>query len=345
MLACPAGVAMTRQGVDLVTGGAGFVGSHVVAALVTRGRRIIVLDNLSTGSAANLNHIPPADVELVVGDVAEPALLARLLARAERVLHLACVNLRRSLRAPFEADHVNAGGTLALLEAARTAGIKRFVHVSSSEVYGSALSAPMGEHHPLQPTTPYGGSKLAGEAYARAFHCTYGLPVTVVRPFNAYGPRAHHEGDSGEVIPRFIVRALAGEPLVVFGDGLQTRDFTHVTDTVEGIVAAADAPAAVGGTYNIGSGVELSILELARRVLRATGARPDALCFDRARPGDVRRLVADIALARRELGFTPRTPLDEGLGERVAEYRARGAAKAREAATEIADAWRPEQLA
>jgi len=171
----------------------------------------------------------------------------------------------------------------------------------------------MTEDHPAFPCTVYGGSKLAGECYARAYYRTYGYPTVVVRPFNAYGPRSHHEGDSGEVIPKFLLRCLAGRPMVVFGDGTQSRDFTYVSDTANGILLAGEHPLAVGETINVGSGSEVTINDLARRVAIEAGC-PDAIVeHDRPRPGDVPRLVADVARARAVLGYQPQVSLSEGL--------------------------------
>jgi UDP-glucose 4-epimerase len=172
----------------------------------------------------------------------------------------------------------------------------------------------MTESHPTLPTTPYGAAKLAGEAYVRAYHLSYGLGGVIVRPFNAYGPRCHHEGDSGEVIPKFLLRAHAGLPLHVFGDGEQTRDFTYVSDTARGILLAGSAPAAVGRTINLGSGREVSINTLARMIA------PDTVVLHESeRPGDVRRMVADSTLARDVLGYEPRIELEDGLA-RVAKW-------------------------
>jgi UDP-glucose 4-epimerase len=171
----------------------------------------------------------------------------------------------------------------------------------------------MSEEHPAFPMTVYGASKLAGECYTRAFHRTYGYPTAVVRPFNTYGPRCHHEGDSGEVIPKFLLRCMAGRPMVIFGDGTQTRDFAYVSDTARGILLAGFADGAVGQTINLGSGSEISINELARQVTAVLG-RPDAqVVHDQPRPGDTLRLCADMTKARHVLGFEPRISLREGL--------------------------------
>ena len=309
-----------------MTGGAGFIGSELVAQLVAEGRSVRVLDNFATGSRENLAGLPPKLVTVIEGDVRDARMMAEVMPRGGTVFHLACLGVRHSLRAPRENHEVNATGTLAVLEAARAAGVARVVHVSSSEIYGPARTAPMTEEHPAFPTTVYGASKLAGEAYARAAWITQGLPVVVVRPFNAYGPRCHHEGDSGEVIPRFLLRTLAGREVVIFGDGAQTRDFTQVGDTARGLRLAGTVEAAIGGTFNLGSGRERTIREIADAVARALGMPPPAVRHAAPRPGDVRRLISDSTLARRVLGYAPRVPFEDGLRELAAWYRGRGSA-------------------
>lgn len=294
----------------LVTGGAGFIGAELVAQLAARGHRVLVVDNLVNGRRENLQNLP--GVDLHVADVRDLASVEALLPGIDIVYHLACLGVRHSIHSPIENHDVNASAALALVEAARRAGVKRFVCVSSSEVYGTACQVPMTEDHPTSPTTVYGASKLAGENYAIAAWRTHGYPTVVVRPFNAYGPRSHHEGDSGEVIPKFMLRALAGEPLVVFGDGSQTRDFTFVGDTARAILAAGFADGVVGETLNVGSGREVSILALAQLVGDVTG-RPVRIEHVEPRPGDVGRLCANSDRARRLLQFEPVVSLADGL--------------------------------
>jgi UDP-glucose 4-epimerase len=198
--------------------------------------------------------------------------------------------------------------------AALEAAVERFVYVSSSEVYGTAVTVPMREDHPLTPTTPYGASKLAGEAYARSYYLTFGLPVVIVRPFNTYGPREHFEGVYGEVIPRFMLRAMNDLPPIVFGDGKQTRDFTEVSDIVRGILLSSECEALIGETVNIAAGKEVSINEVAQIVLTSLGrnGKLAPLHMDH-RPGDVRRHYADISKARQVLNFEPEIGIAQGI--------------------------------
>ena len=311
---------MSESGRALVTGGAGFIGSELVAQLVASGWDVVVLDNLATGRWENIDGLGLAADAKITGDVRDAALLARLTAGVGTVFHLACRGVRFSLHSPRETHDVNASGTLAVLEAARSAGTRRFVYVSSSEVYGAAGEPPMREDGPTFPTTAYGASKLAGEAYARAYHHSYGMPATIVRPFNSFGPRSHHEGDAGEVIPKFVLRALAGRALTIFGDGKQTRDFCYVSDTARGIVLAATADEALGQTINLGSGSELSIRDLAQAVLAAVGHERASVRFEAGRPGDLQRLRAATEKAQRLLGFRPTVSFNDGLARLIAWY-------------------------
>ena len=304
----------------IVTGGAGFIGSELVRQLTAGGSPVVVIDDLTNGKRENLGEVQ-GHVTLLEYDIRDVSAYAPILRDASIVYHLACLGVRHSVHSPFDNHDVNASGTLRLLEASRVAGVPKFVYVSSSEVYGTAQRVPMTEDHPTFPSTVYGGSKLAGEAYTRAYHRTYGLPTVVVRPFNTYGPRSHHEGDSGEVIPKFMLRCLAGKPMVVFGDGTQTRDFTYVTDSARGIILAATTAAAIGRTLNLGSGFELSMNELARTIAEITNTPDAEIVHEEARPGDVLRLYADMSHAKTLLGYAPQVRLEQGLAQLLDWYK------------------------
>lgn len=297
----------------LVTGGAGFIGSNLVDGLIARGVEVRVLDDLSTGQEANLQEAIATDgCDLIVGDIRDDAAVKAALIGVDLIFHLAVSNLRVSLSNPSASHEINAGGTLTVLEGAREAGVERFLYCSSSEVYGSAVEPPMAEDHPLNPTTVYGASKLAGEKYTLAFHMTYGFPAVVVRPFNTYGYREHLLGASGEVIPRTVARVINGLPPLIFGDGTQSRDFTFVTDTVDGLIACAEADGSIGQTINIARGEEVTIRALAEEICRQLGTDTDLEILDE-RPGDVHRQWADTRKARTLLGYEPRIPIPEGI--------------------------------
>jgi UDP-glucose 4-epimerase len=299
----------------LVTGGAGFIGSHLVDELVGRGEAVSVLDDFSTGRNENLREAQGrGDVRIVQGSMLDPEALNEAIGGCDRVFHLAVQCVRRSLSKPLENHEINATGTLRVLETARRKKLRRFIYCSSSEVYGDAGADLLNERTTsCEPITVYGAAKLAGEHYTRAYSRTYGVPGLVVRPFNAYGPREHDRGDLAEVIPRFVIRVLNGLPPVIFGDGKNARDFTYVTDVARGLAMAAECDGLLGRVVNIACGRAITIEQVAQIVLRLcqrTDLKPLMLP---ARPGDVHFLHADTALAARVLGFRATISFEEGL--------------------------------
>lgn len=298
----------------IVTGGAGFIGSELTRQLCLQHKaNVIVIDNLTNGVKANLDDLIDKGCTLSIVDIRDLDTVKQLIKGVSVVFHLACLGVRHSIHSPKENHDVNATATLGLLELALQEGVDRFVYCSSSEVYGTAREVPMTEYHPTFPMTVYGSAKLAGECYTLSYNRTYGLPSLVVRPFNAFGPRSHHEGDCGEVIPKFMLRCMAGRPMVIFGDGLQTRDFTFVSDTARGLILAAQSDEAIGETINIGQSHEITVNELANEV-RVVLDRPEApVQYDEPRQGDVLRLYADTTKAKTLLGYAPTTSLNDGL--------------------------------
>ncbi len=312
-------------GSSLVTGGAGFIGSHLVEQLLAAGDSVTVLDDFSSGSRDNLTAAARlGDLRIVEGSVLDRAAIETAMRGSRRVFHLAVQCVRRSLGQPVENHDVNATGTLLVLEEARRQRIDRFVYCSSSEVYGNCGDERLSEEaSKCKPVTVYGAAKLAGEYYTSAYHQTYGLSAMVVRPFNSYGPREHSQGDLAEVIPRFVVRVLNGHPPVIFGDGANGRDFTYVGDTARGIALAAQAELLIGRTVNIAYGTMLTIRDVARSVARLCG-RPDLEpLFIEPRPGDVAVLQADTSLARQLIGYTAEIDFEEGLRRYIDWFRDR----------------------
>jgi UDP-glucose 4-epimerase len=305
----------------VVTGAAGFIGSHLCDRLAERSE-LVLIDDFSVGLRENLAQLETQpNVRIVEADVRDRERMYELCEGADVVFHMAISCLRTSLAQPEQSHEINAGGTLAICLAARDRRVGRFVYVSSSEVYGTARTVPMAENHPLDATTVYGASKLAGELYALACFRTWGLPVVVVRPFNTYGPREPWQGSRAEVIPRFLLRLEAGRRPVVYGDGRQTRDFTYVSDTVAGLVAAAGCDALVGDVVNVARGREVSILRIAELLAGLTGRGSAAALHHGRRPGDVDRHCADASKAKRLFGWQASVEIEDGLAKTLAWFR------------------------
>lgn len=320
----------------LITGGAGFIGSHLVEHLVGAGQEVVVLDDLSGGRRENFAAVRRR-ISFIRGSVADLNTCRRAMDGIDYVLHHAAVtSVQRSVDDPVGAHQVNATGTLNVLLAAREARVRRVVYAGSTSAYGNAATLPNSESHVTRPLGPYAASKLAGEGYCLAFHATYGLETVVLRYFNVYGPRQDPKSQYAAVVPRFIASALQGEPPTIFGDGKQTRDFVYVGNVVHANMLAARAPAArvAGQVFNIGSGTSVSVNELWDRIRSLTGV-PVLPHHADARPGEVKDSLAAIDRAREHLGYAPVVDFDEGLRRTVAHYeegrkeaRRRGRARA-----------------
>lgn len=305
----------------LVTGGGGFIGSHIVTRLLEEGARVRVLDDFSTGHRENLAPLEErfgAALEIQEGDVARPEDCRAAVADVRYVMHEAALaSVPRSLADPASSHRVNATGTLNLLLAARDAGVRRFVFAGSSSVYGDSKKLPKDESIYPKTLSPYALTKLMGEEYLRQFHEHYGLETITLRYFNVFGPRQDPDSPYAAVIPLFVSRVLAGERPIIFGDGLQSRDFTFVENVVDANLAACRAQG-VTGVYNIACGGRTTLLELLELIQSHYGTHLPPI-HESPRPGDVRHSMADISRAKADLGFSPRISLAEGL-EPTLEY-------------------------
>jgi len=300
----------------LVTGGAGFIGSHLVDALVARGDSVRVLDDLFSGAADNVNKA----AELVTGSVADESVVRAAVDGTDLVLHQAAHRaVLRSVEDPLATDTANAHGTLTILKAAADAGVSRVVYASSSSVYGGAAQLPTPESAPTLPRSPYAVTKLVGEHYCRVFAELYGLETVALRYFNVFGPRQRPDSAYAAVIPLFVEALRTGEAPIVHGDGKQSRDFTYISDVVAANLAAAAAPteACSGRAYNIAGGESHSLLDLLSILQVILGVEVAPAHTD-PRPGDVRHTRADPALARRDLGFECEIGFEDGLRRTVA---------------------------
>ena len=297
-----------------VTGGAGFIGSHLVGSLLEDGYKVMVLDNFSSGKISNLaDYKDNKNLTVIKADILDKKKLFKLLEGVDWLYHLATTCLRISIGNPSLAHATNSTGALNVCQASLAKKVKRLIYVSSSEVYGSARYVPMDENHQCEPTTVYAATKLAGEYYTKSFIRTYGLSAMIIRPFNTYGPREHFEGPYGEVIPRFAIRALGGMSPVVFGDGNQKRDFTYVTEIAHGIKKASFSDNLLGDTVNLAYGKPVSIKNIASIIMKSVGKKGTALSYKAQRPGDVKKHHADIKKAARLFGFEPKIDIKEGI--------------------------------
>ena len=303
----------------LVTGGAGFIGSHLVRGLLDRGDRVRVLDNLSTGSKANLTGL---EVDFIEGDIHDATVVQESIKDVDAIFHLAAfISVAGSMEDPLTCYETNLNGSLNVLMQASQAGVRRVVLASSAAVYGESEST-VAENHPPNPLSPYAASKLAMEQAAKLFSESFSLETVCLRYFNVYGPRQSPDSPYAAAIPMFIQAMLAGEPATIHGDGRQTRDFVYVRDVVEAMLLAADGDSVIGQVFNIAGGKSIPILELVETLQRSFPESLDPV-FDPPRQGDLRFSEADISMAERALGYRPRIDLQEGLGITVEWFRSR----------------------
>ncbi|MCR4411222.1 MAG: SDR family oxidoreductase [Thermoguttaceae bacterium] len=305
----------------LVTGGAGFIGSHLAEALVRRGDKVRVIDNLSTGFLANLDPIFDA-IEFIEGDITDPDAVAEAVRGVDCVFHEAALaSVPRSMERPLDTHAACVTGTITLLDAARRAGVRRVVYAGSSSAYGDQPASSKRETDPPMPISPYGAAKLAGEFYCQAFAASFPIETVTLRYFNVFGPRQDPGSPYAAVIPLFITAILAGRQPVIYGDGRQSRDFTYVANVVHANLLAADAPGVSGRVFNVANGRTVTLLELLAALNRLLGTDV-APIHAPPRPGDIRESMADITLARKYLGYEPQVDFLDGLRRSIDAYRA-----------------------
>ena len=310
----------------LVTGGAGFIGSHLATELVRRGHSVRVVDSLITGKRHNLDHIP--GVEFVEGDLADMSVAARSVQGMDYVLHQAAIpSVPRSVKDPITSNRANIDASVNILVAARDAGVRRLVYAGSSSVYGDTPTLPKREDMPTNPLSPYALQKLVAEQYCQMFTRLYGFETVTIRYFNVFGPRQDPGSPYSGVISLFSTALLGGRQPVIYGDGEQTRDFTYVANVVDGVLRACEAPKAAGEVINVACGTRISLNGLLRVMNKTVGMEITPI-YKEPRAGDVRDSQADIGKAKALLGYAPIVPLEEGLVHTLEWCRAGNAAAA-----------------
>jgi nucleoside-diphosphate-sugar epimerase len=295
----------------LVTGGAGFIGSHLTEELVRRGHQVRVVDNLLTGKRRNLDHIP--GVEFLEGDLANMSICERVVQGVDFVLHQAAIpSVPRSVKDPVSSNRANIDASLNILVASRDAGVRRLVYAGSSSAYGNTPTLPKSEDMPTNPLSPYALQKLVAEQYCQMFTELYGFETVTIRYFNVFGPRQDPGSPYSGVISLFSTAVLEGRRPTIFGDGEQTRDFTYVANVVDGVLRACEAPGAAGDVINVATGRRISLNGLLATLNGIAGTHVEAV-YAEPRLGDVRDSLADISKAKQVLGYTPLVGLEEGL--------------------------------
>ena len=308
------------MGKVLVTGGAGFIGSHLVEALVRQGHQVNVLDNLATGHLSNLDSVIDS-IQLFKGDTQDPQLVAEAIVECELVFHQAALaSVPASIEYPLESHAACATGTLVILNASRKAGVKRLIYAASSSCYGDQPTMAKREDDAMCPMSPYAAAKLTGELYCQAFYHTYGLETVGLRYFNVFGPRQDPDSPYSAVIPIFLTRMLRGDPPVVYGDGGQSRDFTYVANVIQANLLAASIPGIAGRTFNIANGVSTSLLQLIETLNQTLNTSVPPI-HESARAGDIRDSMADISAARLAMGYEPKVLFQEGIELSVDYYK------------------------
>jgi UDP-N-acetylglucosamine/UDP-N-acetylgalactosamine 4-epimerase len=306
----------------LVTGGAGFIGSHLVDALVALGQSVVVLDNLATGNVRNLAHVRDR-IAFIEGDIADQSTCETSVRGVDIVLHQAALgSVPRSIEHPLATHRANVDGFVGMLRAAQQAGVQRFVYASSSSVYGDAAGLPKREEVIGQPLSPYAASKRINEIYAQVFQTTYGFECIGLRYFNVFGPRQDPQGPYAAVIPRFLAHMMDGSPCTIHGDGSTSRDFCYVANAVQANLLAAVAPSsATHCAYNVACGAQTSLLELHAALAGSVATPQPAPLFASPRKGDVQHSLADITRAREALGYAPTYSVTQGIAETVKSWR------------------------
>lgn len=299
----------------VITGGAGFLGSHVAVHLLKLGHEVVVLDNFANGKVMHLTSVwQHPKITVVNGDVTNKNDVTLAFRDCNIVIHLAVLDLRQSIKEPHKVNTTIVDGTINCLEVARENQVDLFINCSSSEVYGSAIYVPMDEKHPLNPETPYAAAKVAQDMYVSSYGKTYGLPWTTIRPFNMYGPHSHWQGFRGELIPKMIVRAMNHQPLILFGSGDQTRDFLYVEEAAQAVINLARNPGFWGQTFNLCTGKETSVRYIAELICQKFHLNPEQFIQSQSsRPGDVMRHLGDNRAFTERGGCIPTVEIEEGI--------------------------------